>query len=142
MPILAVPILGLFLLNLAFVGNYLIQRAVGLLISLFVPGTGGISLAAHIIFTLLVAAGSWLVYRASLPDLVKAVWSVLPMAILLVYEGIFLYRWPVLVYAVGTLTFGAVLIYLYKTKRPWIYYYAVTFPAAALLIMGIMGTDI
>jgi len=36
---------------------------------------------------------------------------------------------------------GVIIFYLYKTKKPWLFYYAVTLIALTLLIMGILGVE-
>lgn len=77
-----------------------------------------------------------------IPQVFKAAFAMVPTAVLLVYTGIFLYNWPAAVYAVGGLIVAAILLYLYRTKMPWVYYYSVLLVTAALLYMGIMGIDI
>ncbi|MCK9222719.1 MAG: hypothetical protein M0Q40_08890 [Limnochordia bacterium] len=56
--------------------------------------------------------------------------------------GIQFYRWPVLVWAIGASIVGAVLLYLYKTKRSWMYYFAVIYVVAVEVLLTLSGTEI
>ncbi|WP_422485375.1 hypothetical protein [Gudongella sp. DL1XJH-153] len=97
----------------------------------------------HVITPLIFMFISFLVLsNKKLKDIYKATFSVVPTAVALVYTGIFLYNWPVAVYGVSGLIVFGIFFYLYKTKRHWMYYYAVALISAALLYMQISGIDI
>jgi hypothetical protein len=65
-----------------------------------------------------------------------------PLAVLYLTIWIFLYQWPLLVYAVcGLLTLG-LLYYFVKRKKSWFYSYTVIFVAVTLLIVMITGVEI
>ena len=75
----------------------------------------------YIIFVLLI---SWLIFRKQFNNLVKATFSTLPMIVILTEVGIQFYHWSVLVWIIGTIIVGLIFLYLYKTKRSWLYYFA------------------
>lgn len=78
---------------------------------------------------------SWGVFKSRLGELYKAAYSTVPVAVALVTTGMFLYRWPILAYSVGAIIVGAVILYLHRTKKNWLYYYAVILIASVLLII-------
>jgi hypothetical protein len=97
----------------------------------------------HVITPLIFMVISYLVLsNKKLKDIYKATFSVVPTAVLLVYTGIFLYNWPLAVYIVSGVIVTAIFFYLYRTKRHWMYYYAVSLVSVALLYMQIRGIDI
>jgi len=65
-----------------------------------------------------------------------------PIAVVLVTIGMFLYRWPVVAYSVGSLFSVGILYYLYRTKQPWLYFYAVILVSLSLLTAGLFGIEI
>lgn len=99
-------------------------------------------ISKHILFVMIIALISWFVFKSKLKELHKAIYSTVPTAVILVTGGMFLYRWPIISYIVGVLIYGIIIFYLYKTKKSWLFYYAVTWVALVLLIMGILGIDI
>jgi lipoprotein signal peptidase len=102
-----------------------------------------IPLAIHISTAIIFLIASLLILRSErLKDVYKAMFSIVPIAVLLVYTGMFLYNWPIAVYAVSVVIVAAILFYLYRTKRPWMYYYALFLISTALLYMQITGIDI
>jgi hypothetical protein len=54
----------------------------------------------------------------------------------------FLYRWPVAAYSLGSLFGIGVLYYFYRTKQPWLYYYTVILVGFALAIFSLLGGEI
>ena len=66
----------------------------------------------------------------------------MPSAVIFAAISILLYRWPVVAYGVNALVLGAVIVYLYKAKKPWLYYYAVVLVATVLLTSALLGVDI
>ena len=143
-PIFVIPIAGLVLLNLAFALTACIRYALFLLYN---PTTGDepffMPRFFHVITPLIFMGISYLVLRNKrLKDIYKATFSVVPTAVLLVYTGIYHYNWPLAVYIVSGLILAAIFFYLYRTKRHWMYYYAVSLISLALLYMQIRGIDI
>lgn len=143
-PIIVIPVAGLVLLNLAFAFTAIIRYA---LFILYNPSGGDgpffMPRLFHVITPLIFMVISYLVLsNKKLKDIYKATFSVVPTAVLLVYTGIFLYNWPLAVYIVSGVIVTAVFFYLYRTKRHWMYYYAVSLVSVALLYMQIRGIDI
>jgi len=65
-----------------------------------------------------------------------------PLAVVFVTFGMFLYRWPVAAYTLGSLFSISVLYYFYHTKQPWLYYYTVILVSLTLLLAGLLGVEI
>lgn len=140
---LAVAIFGFILLNLTFLFDFLIQSLIKQLFRVKSNIIGqGFPLINHIIFVVIIVLISWFVFKSKLGEIYKVIYSTVPLAVVFVTTGIFLYRWPILLYSVSTLIFGAIMFYLYRTKKTWLYYYTVILVASVLLIMGLLGIDI
>lgn len=141
--IIAMTILEFILLNLAFIFDALFQSILRKFITFDYNTTASwIPISMHMSFAILILVISWFVFKSNLKELYKAVYSTVPVAVILVTEGIFFYRWTGIVYIIGILTYGIIILYLYKTKKSWYFYYSVTWVTLALLIMGILGIDI
>jgi hypothetical protein len=65
-----------------------------------------------------------------------------PLAVVFATLGIFLYRWPVAAYSIGSLLGIGVLYYFYRTKQPWLYYYTVILIGITMLLVGLLGVEI
>ena len=142
--IIIIPIAGFVLLNLSFLIaagtrfclNLLLRQGEG-------PGFSILPMIGHLsTFVVLLVLSYLALINKRIPQVFKAAFATVPTAVLLVYTGIFLYNWPAAVYAVSGLIVAVILLYLYRTKKPWFYYYSVLLVTAALLYMGIMGIDI
>ena len=86
---------------------------------------------------------SWLVFRSKLPTLVKAAYLPMPLMVLLVLTGIRFYqqsKWVPI--GVGAVLILAVLLYLYKRKLPWQYYFATLYTAIMALYVLLSGMEI
>lgn len=123
--------------------DFLIQS----LIDLFFPSDYNMNiqwfpLSKHILFVMIIALISWFVFKSKLKKLHKAIYSTVPTAVILVTVGMFFYQWPIISYIVGILIYGIIIFYLYKTKKSWLFYYAVTWVVLVLLIMSIFRIDI
>jgi hypothetical protein len=140
--------IGFVLLNLTFLLNYLVFQ----FINIFMPSNPMPSnpesapqwfpLARHILFLIIIALISWIVFRSKLRVLIKAIFMTVPTAVTLVTIGILLYPSPVLPYLVGALLTIGVLFYFYRTHRPWLYYYSVILVALVLMVFTLMGGEI
>ena len=145
--IIVMPILGFILLNLTFMFDALFQSILRIILQKFIifhynTIASWIPMSMHMSFALLILVISWFVLKSKLKDLYKAAYSPVPVVVILVTEGIFLYHWSAVVYIVGALTYGIIILYLYNTKKSWYFYYSVSWVTLALLIMGILGVDI
>lgn len=141
--LIAIPVLGLMLLNLSFMFDFLFQS----IIDKFFPVDYNMTSqwyprSKHIFFVVIIAVISWFIFKSKLKELYKAIYTTVPTALILVTMGMFLGRWPMVAYAVGSLFYGTIIFYLYKTKKSWLFYYAVTLVTLALLIMCILRVDI
>lgn len=143
LPIVIIPAAGFILLNLTFMLAFLFHSIFTTMFSFDMNTTyRWIPSFRHFLFLLFILFISWLILRSKLNELIKAIFSTVPTAVVLVTAGIFLYQWPAIVYGLGTIIYGCIVFFLYKTKKPWTFYYAVTLVALALLTMGILGIDI
>lgn len=144
---LAVAGLGFILLNLAFLFDFLMQSLIIGFIKLFTPVNPEMNWywfppMMHVLFLIIVGLISWLVFRSKLGTLYKAIYMTLPLAVVFVTLGIFLYRWPIAIYSLGGLFGIGVLYYFYRTKQPWLYYYTVILIGLTMLLVGLLGVEI
>ena len=144
---LAVAVFGYVLLNLTFLLDFLFQSAVVWLIKLFTLDNPQkdwywFPYLMHVAFVVLIGLVSWPILRSKLGTLYKAIYLTVPLAVILVSIGIFLYTWPVALYLVSGLFTIGVLFYLYRTKQPWLYYYTILLVAITLMIFRLLGGEI
>ena len=145
--ILAVTIGGFILWNIAFIFDALFQTVIRGFFGLFITLDENARYywfpwMMHGLFVVVICLISWPIFKSRLGTLYKAVYSTVPLAVIFVTIGVFLYQWPVLVYFFGGLFGIGVLYYLYTTKKSWIYYYAVIFTGLTLAIFTLMGGEI
>ena len=143
----AVAVFGFILLNIAFLFDFLIQTLAAGIIRLFIPANPAMDYswyppAMHGLFVGIIGFISWQVFRSKLRTLYKAMYMTVPLAVVFVTFGMFLYRWPVAAYASGSLFSISVLYYFYRTKQPWLYYYTVILVSLTLLLTGLLGVEI
>lgn len=145
---LAVAVFGFILLNLTFMLDFLFQSAVVWFIKLFTSDNPEMDWhwfppLMHVAFVILIGFISWAIFRSKkLGTLYKAIYLPVPLAVILVSIGIFLYIWPIVPYFVSGLFTIGVLFYLYRTKQPWLYYYTVLLVALTLMIFTLLGGEI
>lgn len=143
--VIAVVVGGMILLNLTFMFDYGFQSLLKFIfyrntdLIMTVPWLPGLQ---HGLFVVLIGFISWLIFRTKWPTLVKAIYLPVPTAVVLATVGISTYQWPWLSYGLGGLIVITTLYYFFRTKQPWLYYFAVILVAIALLIMGITGQEI
>jgi len=144
---LAVAVFGFILLNLTFLFDALFQGVIRGMFGLFIPLGPDTNLywfppLMHGLFVAVILLISWFVFRSKLGVLYKAIYMTVPVAVVLATVGIFLYQWPILGYSVGSLLCIGALYYLYRTKQPWLYYYAVVLVGLAMAIFSLVGGEI
>lgn len=140
---IAIPAAGYILLLLTFMLDALFQMAINRFFPLNYNMTVyWLPISKHILFAVIILILALLVFKSKLKDSYKAVFAAVPTAVILITEGIFLYRWPAVEYIICPLTYGIIIFYLYKTRKSWIYYYSVSWVALALLVMAITGVEI
>lgn len=145
--VLAVPIFGFILLNLAFMFDALFQGVLRFIVNIFIPMDQFMNIQwvppmLHFSFLVIILFISWFIFRSKLSVLLKATYSVVPLATVFLTIGILFYPLQIVVLTLGGLFFLGVLYYLYKTKQPWLYYYALAFIGVLMLLVAITGVDI
>jgi hypothetical protein len=142
---LVIVILGFILLNLTFLFNFLIFGLFDLIIPKNLVETREwqwLPSVRHFLFLVIIGLISWPVLRSRLGVLPKAIYLTVPVAVTLVTVGILLNSSPVLAYLISALITVAVIVYLYLTRRPWMYFFSVIVVAVALLIFNLTGGEI
>lgn len=144
---LAVAFFGFLLLNLTFIFDAIYQGIVRGLIGIFLPlapekNFFWFPLLMHLSFVFIIGIISWIVFRSKLGMLFKAIYMTVPVAVALVTCGMFLYTWPVLSYTAGVSLWAGTLYYLYRTKQPWLYYFALILIGIVMLFVVIKGIEI
>lgn len=141
--IIAIPVAGFILLNLTFILAAVIHT---IFFRLFIDNRTIVNrwlpASRHVLFIIIILVLSWTIFKSKINDLFKAIFSMVPTAVILVTLGIFLYNRPIPLYFISGIFYGSIIFYLYKNKKPWFYYYSVSLVAVALLIMMILGIDI
>lgn len=140
---LAVAFFGFILLNLIFIFDWLMQSFIDLLFPYDFNMTRQWYLPIkHIIFIFIIALISWFIFKSKLREIYKAIYLVVPLAVVFVTTWMFLYRWPILAYSISIIIFGGIIFYFYRTKKNWLYYYALILISSVLLVMGLLRVDI
>jgi hypothetical protein len=144
---IAVAGFGFILLNITFLFDFLFQGLVTGVTKLFTPVNVEMDWywfpsIMHAIFVVAIGLISWPIFRSKLRVLFKAVYMTVPLAVVFASIGIFLYRWPVVVYSLGSLFGIGVLYYFYSSKQPWLYYYTVILVGLVMLFVGLLGIEI
>jgi len=142
--VIAIPVLSYLLLGLTFIVDAVFQNLINRLFSpSYNMDVKWFPPSKHILFFVLILVISIFIFRTKkLKDFYKAVYSSVPTGVLLATAGLSLYRWPVAQYSVCALLYAAVIFYLIKTKRSWMYFYAVSAVALTLLLMTVFGVEI
>jgi hypothetical protein len=96
----------------------------------------------HYVYILVVLLLAWLVFRTRWNDLVKATFLTMPLMVVIVEIGIQFYERPSWIFPVGAAVILFVLLWLYKTKRSWQYYFATFYVAAIGIFIQTTGMDI
>ena len=144
---LAVAVFGYMLLIITFIFDTVYQGVIRGIVRLFIPLGPDMNIRwlpplFHGSFVVVIGLISWLVFRSKLKVLYKAIYMVVPVAVVLVTVGIFLYRWPIISYSVGSLLCIGTLYYFYRTKQPRLYHYAVILMGITLAIFALTGGEI
>ena len=145
--VLAVAVFGFILLNLAFLFDALYQGIVRGIVGFFISLGPESRLywfppLMHLSFLVLIGIISWIVLRSRLWTLLKAIYLCVPVVAVLVTLGMFLYGLPFVLYPLGALFCFGILYYLYRTKKPWIYYFTVIFLSIVMAIFTLSGGEI
>lgn len=138
---------GFILLNLTFLFDFLFQSLIIGLVRLFTPvdlvmAYPWLPPIMHALFVAVIGLISWSVFRSKLSVFYKAIYMTVPLAVVFATIGMFLYRWPVAAYSLGGLFSIGALYYFFRTKQPWLYYYALILVGLTLLIASLLGMEI
>jgi hypothetical protein len=144
---MGIAFLGMALLNLTFIVDALYQGLVRGIISLFIPLGPDMELywfppLMHGSFVVMICIMSYFIFRSRIKVFYKAAFMAVPVAVVLVTLGMFLYRWPIILYSLGTLSCISVLYWLYHKRLPWQYYYTLILFSLALAIFTLLGGEI
>lgn len=144
---LVVAVFGFILLNLTFILDAVYQGGVRWIIGHFISLGSDSQIywfppLMHGSFVILIGLISWFVFKSKLKKIYKAIYMPVPVAVVLATIGIFLYSWPILVYSLCILLCLGTLYYFYRTKQPWIYYYAMVLVGLILAIFTLLGGEI
>jgi hypothetical protein len=144
---LAIIVFGFILLSTAFLLDALFQRLIDLILSIFIKGDLNMDLAwfpplKHGLFAIVILIISWFMFKSKLKTIFKAIYMPVPLAAVFATIGIFFYQLPIIVYFLGILFFLIVLFYLYKSKKPWPYYFTLILVSIVMLLVMILGVEI
>jgi len=137
--------IGFVLFNVAFFIAYLVSEAYDIIIMPFADRfsiASAIHFSWHYLYIFIVLMLSWFVFRTRLNDLAKASFSTMPMVVVLAEVGVQFYRFPFLVWVIGVVFVCAVILFLYNTKRSWLYYFATIFVVAVVIFAMLSGMEI
>jgi hypothetical protein len=96
----------------------------------------------HMLFAILILLISMFVLRSKLGTLWKAIFLTVPWAVVLAALGILLYQQPIILAVIGLMLTISILVYLYRTRQPWIYFYSVLLVVVALSVFTFLGGEI
>jgi hypothetical protein len=142
---LVVAVFGFILLNLTFLLYFSVDQFMNLFINpqeMELEGWSWFMFIRHTLFLLIIAAISWPVLRSGLPVIVKCIWLVVPWAVTLATLGMLLASWFWAALLVGALLTAAVILYLYRSKKPWLYHYTIILVAVALTVFNLTGGEV
>lgn len=132
---------GFILFNVAFLlAAFVIntsQRIIGM------PQNAAPHLLGKALYLALIFIISFFVLKSKLNTLIKATYFTMPLMVVLVMVGLFLYQQPKsLIAVIGTLIVSAVLFYLYKKRLSWQYYFATFYVAVLGLCIMLFNIEI
>ncbi len=143
----AVAVFGLILLNVTFLFDFFVQTLIDSVVKLFAQTDINrvwrwYPPLKHFIFVAIVILISRFIFKSKLKTIFKVIYFVVPLAIIYVTIGIFLYRLPLLAFLLSSYFFLGFLYFFKRTKQPWLYYYALILVSLTLLIFNLLGEQI
>ena len=139
--ILVIVVGGFILFNLAFLLTALVTN---FMVSFSgMRQSGSFHIIGRGLSVLLILLISWAAFRSRLNDTVKATFLTMPLMVILVIVGIILYQQSKWITAgIGAAIICVVILYLYKKKLSWLYYFSAFYVAALALYVLLSGMDI
>lgn len=134
-PVVVIPLGGYVLFAITFFSDFAFQSIFRRLFRIGLP--------LHIPFALLVLVISYFILKSTrLPDLLKAVYFCVPAIVLMLTTYISLYIWPVVAYISEVIVVALMIFYLIRTKKNWIFYYALAFVVCLVIAIKVLGIEI
>ncbi len=136
---------GFVLFNVAFLLAFIVYRIYGIVVMSIMDNGGNaraIHFSWHYLYIVIVLILSWFILRRQLTDLVKATFFTMPLIVVLTEVGIQFYQWPFLVWGVSIFIVSTVLLYLYKMKCSWLYYFATIYVVMVEVFVILSGIEI
>jgi hypothetical protein len=134
-------VVGFILFNVAFILAAFVFNTVASL-----TGKGldqGPRFAGVAAYLVILGLLSIAVFISKLSHLAKATFLTMPLMAVVILSGVMLYEQPSWIpFAAGAAIIGAVLIYLYSKKLPWLYYFATFYVAVLALAVTIFRIEI
>ncbi|MBN1618610.1 hypothetical protein JW887_04720 [Candidatus Dojkabacteria bacterium] len=145
--ILIIVVLGFILLNVVFLLDFAYQSLIRSFLMNFLVNDPEanffwIPLLMHGSFAALICVVSYFVLKTRISALLKATYMSVPICVVLVTVGIFLYRWQVIAILVCLIVVLVILTFLRLKKLSWEYYFSLIFYSSGLLIMILLGVEI
>ena len=132
---------GFILFNLAFLLAALVINAT--MSVLRIPQNEAPPIVGWVVYLLLIFLISWFIFRSRLNDTIKATFLTMPLMVILVMIGVSLHqqsKW--IITGIGALTICVVILYLYKKKLSWLYYFSAFYVATLALYILFSSVDI
>jgi len=119
---------GFVLFNLAFI---LAALTINITISILgIAENEAPPLISRLVYVILIIIIFWFVFRSRLSDTMKATFLTMPLMVILVATGIAFYqqsKW--IIGGISGVIISLVLLYLYKKRLSWVYYFATVYVA-------------
>jgi hypothetical protein len=134
-------VVGFILFNVAFIlAAFVFNTVASLTGKDMEQGPRFAGVASYLIILALLSIA---VFISKLTHLAKATFLTMPLMAVLILSGVMLYEQPSWVtFAAGATIVGAILIYLYTKKLPWLYYFATFYVAVLALAVTIFRIEI
>lgn len=132
---------GFVLFNVAFLfAAFVINTSQGIM---GMPQNAAPHLLSKALYLILIFTISWFILKSKLNTLIKATYLTMPLIVVLVTVGLLLYQLPKSLIAImGALIISVVILYLYKRKLSWQYYFAAFYVEVLGLYIMIFNIEI
>ncbi|HII71222.1 TPA: hypothetical protein HA265_00525 [Candidatus Woesearchaeota archaeon] len=144
---LAVAFFGFILLNITFFLLFLYHKLIDSITQASIQPDMNMAfdwypLAKYLGFLIIIGTMTYKVFRSKLKTIYKAIYLTVPLAVMYATTGMYLHRWPVAVYTIGTISTAGILYWFYRTKQPWIYHYTLILMATVMFLITVLGVEI
>ncbi|MEA4889005.1 MAG: hypothetical protein VB070_06050 [Clostridiaceae bacterium] len=132
-PMIQITLAGIVLMGLAYT-LYALLHIIVTRVSLAVAATAIPTAYTRAVFALIMVLAYWLVSRTHWKDLYKSACLTVPTASLILAAGIGLYQWPAAAWAAKLVMLAFIMLFLYKARKTWMYFYAAAIAALVAMI--------